>query len=93
LRKEGYGATAASNLLLRVGPSEKQEILFKRGINFNDVDPQLKRGSAVFYELVDKQGYNPKTQEHVMVKRQQLVVRKELPMGDDYGDFVEQKIR
>jgi tRNA(His) 5'-end guanylyltransferase len=38
----------------------KNELLFQNGINFNDVPTWQKRGTGVYWETFQKEGFNPK---------------------------------
>ena len=46
----------------------------------------------VYFQTALKEGFNPKTDETVQVKRQILYTDFELPLGDDYGAFVLERI-
>ena len=70
------------------GVSLKNELLFSRGINYNDLPSWQKRGIGLWYEEYDKEGYNPMTDEKVLTKRNRIHVEYELPIGDVYGDMV-----
>jgi tRNA(His) guanylyltransferase len=61
-------------------------------INFNDLPLWQKRGIGFYWEEVDKEGFNPKTNEQVISKRRQLKVDMELPMKDEYSKFILDKI-
>ena len=88
LRDEGKSGKEASAILDRLSVSEKNEFLFERGINFNDVPSWQKRGTGVYWEEYEKEGFNPKTDEKVVTTRNRLKVDYELPLGDAYGEFI-----
>lgn len=88
LREEGMSAREATEHLMGRNSSEKQEILFQRGINFNDLPGWQKRGSLVVWGVVEKVGFNPVTSEEVVVERRALKRLEELPYGDEYRDFL-----
>ena len=46
----------------------------------------------LYFQTALKEGFNPKTNETVQVKRQILHTDFELPLGDDYGAFVLERI-
>lgn len=89
LRKAGKSAQAADSELLGLSGSQKNEFLFQKGINFNDLPMWQKRGCAVHWEDYLKQAVNPKTGEAVQAARRRLVRNLELPMGASYAEFVD----
>lgn len=89
LRKAGKSPQSATNELLGLSGSEKNEFLFQHGINFNDLPAWQKRGSAIYWEDYQKPALNPKTGESVMASRRRLARNLDLPLGAQYGDFVD----
>ena len=88
LRKEGVSAANAQKLLSGISNSQKNEILFERGINYNDLPSWQKRGIGIFFRNEQRQGFNPVTQETVSCLRRALHVETELPTGREYSQFV-----
>lgn len=68
--------------------SQKNEYLFQRGINFNELPNWQKRGIGIYWEKYEKKGYNPITCETVSAIRNRLKVDLDLPMKDQYSDFI-----
>ena len=66
----------------------KNELLFQRGINYNDLPSWQKRGIGIYFKDVEKEGYNPITKESVMTTRRELVADLDLPVGEDYKKFI-----
>ena len=64
----------ATSELKGKGISFKNELLFQRGINFNNLPDWQKRGVGIYREKIEKEGYNPITNEKVMTTRKQLFV-------------------
>ncbi|MDZ4658121.1 MAG: tRNA(His) guanylyltransferase Thg1 family protein [Bythopirellula sp.] len=93
LRKEGQNAKDATEALLKLPVASKNELLFQRGINFNDLPSWQKRGVGVVWEEFEKQAHNPTTGEAVYATRRRLQQILDLPMRDEYSDFVEGLIR
>ena len=89
LRKEGKTPQDASNHLLQMSVSWKNELLFQRGINFNDLPNWQKSGVGVYPETYEKEGYNPLTGQSVKAIRKRLKVDLELPRRDRYSEFIE----
>jgi tRNA(His) guanylyltransferase len=92
LRKKGEKATAAANLLNKKSVAEKNELLFQHGINFNDLPDWQKRGAGLYWELYEKEGFNPKLNQTVKTERRRIMVDLELPMRDEYSDFIRKVI-
>ncbi len=88
LRSHGLDDHAATKRLSGVSVAERNELLFRHGLNFNDVPAWQKRGSAVRWELVDEPGLDPRTNTPTRTQRRRLVVDHELPMKDAYDAFV-----
>lgn len=88
LRKEGQTARAATAQLLNLSVSAKNELLFDRGINYNDLPLWQRRGCGVVWEWYDKEAQNPKTGETVTASRRRLRADLELSRGDDYADYL-----
>jgi len=80
LRKEGISAKEASRQLEGNSNSYKNELLFQRGINYNVLPSWQKRGVAVYWKQVTKEGFNPMTNQRVMTMRNQLFVDMELDL-------------
>ncbi|MFT3686078.1 MAG: tRNA(His) guanylyltransferase Thg1 family protein [Phycisphaerales bacterium] len=88
LRGEGVDAGAATEKLKGMPASEKNELLFQRGINFNNLPMWQRRGVGVVWSEYDKEATNPQTGEKVTAKRRRLETLMELSMRDEYSAFV-----
>jgi len=66
----------------------KNEFLFMNGVNFNDLPNWQKRGIGLYWQETAKSGLNAKTQENVDYVRQEIKIDMELPMKDDYSEFI-----
>lgn len=89
LRNEGLTPQDASSKLSGVSVADKNELLFKKGINFNELPTWQKRGIGVRWEEYEKDAINPKTGKDVKAKRRHLQPNFELPMKDEYSDYIE----
>ena len=87
-RKEGESATSATSKFEQMSVASKNEFLFQKGINFNDLPNWQKRGIGVYWENYEKQGLDLKTGELVNAVRRRLRVDYELPMKDNYSLFI-----
>ena len=88
LRKEGYTARQATKELCEKSVSYKNELLFQRGINFNDLPVWQRRGSGVYFKEYYKDAKNPITGDVTLVKRKQLCNDFALSYGDEYRQFI-----
>ncbi len=88
LRKEGKTPEQSSDTTLRMSVADKNELLFKQGINFNSIPNWQKRGIGFYWESYEKNAVNPKTQAPVIAVRNRIKVDTELPMKDMYSEFV-----
>lgn len=88
LRKEGKSVHEATKTLEGKGVDFKNELLFSRGINYNDLPSWQKRGIGFWNEQYEKEGYNPITKEKVSTVRNKIHVEYELPIGDAYAEMV-----
>lgn len=89
LRKEGCSPESASNSTLRMSTAEKNEMLFQKGINFNEIPVWQKRGIGLYWETYEKDAFNPKTQQPTITTRNRIKVDLDLPMKDSYSEFIE----
>lgn len=88
LRKDGANQNEATLELEGKDVPFKNELLFKKGINYNDLLSWQKRGIGVYYKDVKKEGYNPISNETVMTDRRELIADYEIPLGDEYRRFI-----
>jgi tRNA(His) 5'-end guanylyltransferase len=88
LRKEGIDARAATRQLSGLTVADKNEMLFRRGVNFNDLPLWQRRGALLSWETYPHTGRNPVTQEDVATTRRRVQVDRELPMGDEYATMI-----
>jgi tRNA(His) guanylyltransferase len=88
LRKDGLDERGATKRLLGLSVSQKNELLFQYGINFNEVPNWQKRGVGLYWEEYDKEGKNPQTGVTTVARRRRIRRELDLPMKEAYGKFV-----
>ena len=88
LRKEGASAADAQKRLSGITNNEKKEILFERGVNYNDFPLWQKRGVGMYFRKEQRKGFNPKTEETTLCSRRALYVDMELPTGVGYSRLI-----
>ncbi len=92
LRKQGKSQKDATQSLLKLSTSDKNELLFQQGVNFSRLPAWQKRGTGVYWEAFAKEGFNPKTRKPVLASRRRVRVDLELPMKKAYDEFLDQRI-
>jgi tRNA(His) 5'-end guanylyltransferase len=75
--------------LLRTSQSDKHDLLFANGINFDALPAWQKRGFGMHWADVEKSGLNLKTGEPTITQRRNLQLDFELPMGDAYANAIQ----
>lgn len=70
LRQQGKCVEAATTYLAGLSVAEKNELLFRQGVNFNELPIWQKRGIGVLWETYDRAGTNLLTGEAVVAPRQ-----------------------
>lgn len=68
--------------------SFKNELLFSRGINFDQLPSWQKRGIGVWKEQYEKEGLNPVTGKRETAVRSRLKTEYELPLGEAYAEQI-----
>lgn len=88
LRQAGLSKAEATRALHGRGFSEKNELLFQQGVNFNDLPLWQRRGTGLYWETYTRPGRNPLTGQTTDAVRRRLKRDENLPMGADYGAFL-----
>ena len=88
LRRQGRDAGQANEALSGLSTSAKNELLFRSGVNFNDLPAWQKRGSGLYWEEFERPGENPVTGERVVARRRRICHDLELPVKDAYSAFL-----
>ena len=73
-----------------ISNSDKNELLFERGINYNDLPLWQKRGIGVYFLDEERKGVNPKTKEETVCVRRVLHFEEELPIGEEYSRMIKE---
>lgn len=90
LRANGKSVNEATNTLHGMSVADKNELLFKNGINFNELPSWQKRGIGLYWENYIKQGVDYNTGKPINVNRRRIRIDEHLPMKDEYSLFIEQ---
>ena len=92
LRQDNFTQNEATLKIEGMSIADKNELLFQYGINFNELPNWQKRGIGLYWKNVKKEGFNPKTNEKIIVDRRTLFVDYELPMREDYNHFISELV-
>ncbi len=88
LRKDNYSKREATSKLKGLSTADKNELLFKYGINFNELPKWQKRGVGIYWKNYVKEGFDPVLKQEKCALRRKLKVDLELPMRDEYDRFI-----
>ncbi|MCA9277988.1 MAG: guanylyltransferase [Phycisphaeraceae bacterium] len=88
LRNDGSSVRSATSHLMGMSVAEKNELLFQRGTNFNDLPVWQKRGVGLMWEHYEKKGQNPQTGKETTALRRRVMQIPELPFGDELSMFI-----
>lgn len=92
LRQDSFTQSEATAKIEGMSIAGKNELLFQYGMNFNELPNWQKRGIGVYWKDTEKEGFNPKTNEKVLVDRLELFTDFELPMREQYNQFISELI-
>jgi tRNA(His) 5'-end guanylyltransferase len=88
LRKAGRSVAEATGTLAGRDVASKNELLFRAGVNFNEVPAWQRRGTGFYQEEFRREGFDPKRGCAVSVSRLRVKVDRELPLGEEYAGFI-----
>lgn len=74
------------------GNAELQEMIWEKGINWNDCPIPQRRGRCIVKTKVMKKGINPKTGEGFTAERTEWVVDNEIPVFSADRSYIEQYV-
>lgn len=88
LRKEGFTAQEATREIEGKSIAYKNELLFSKNMNFNDLPNWQKRGVGLFYSTYEKIGHNPILNEKAISVRNRIETNLNLEIGEKYVEWV-----
>lgn len=88
LREQGLTAPQAQRRMAALSGEAKKEVIATYGTAFDERPAWQRRGVGIWFESVEKRGYDPKSQRHVTVLRRRLHHEFQLPAGAEYRDLV-----
>jgi tRNA(His) guanylyltransferase len=89
LRKQGKSAGDANAALAGRSVADKNELLFRNGVQFNDLPAWQRRGSGLYWETRERPAVHPLTGGETVALRRRLRRDSALPMRDEYSSFLE----
>jgi tRNA(His) guanylyltransferase len=90
LRNAGRSGSQATRALDGTSTADKNELLFRHGINFNDVPAWQRRGIGLWWETYDPPGFDPVRGTEVTATRRRVKVDRDLPTKDAYRTLIDQ---
>ena len=93
LRKEGKTKNEATSILEGQSVSFKNELLFSRGINYNDLPGWQKHGIGIYYKDIEKEGYNPVLKTTTWTTRKELYTDLDINIGEPYRDWLRELLK
>lgn len=91
LRKEGESVNTATAQVKGLNRQAKHDLLFSRDINFNELPSWQKRGTGLYWQDVEKIGFNPKSNQATTSIRREIFKNYELALGDEYSQFIQKQ--
>ena len=90
----GMSGREAANQLKGTLAKEMHEMMFARGVNLAETPAWQRRGVLVHKEICRKEGFNPVTEETVVVDRSEVVANRDLPLfsSDEGKEFLRKLI-
>ncbi len=72
--------------------SELQEMIFQKGINWNDCPVPQKRGRCIIKTTTLRPAYNPKTQQTIMAERNEWTVDNNIPVFSQDRRYIDKYV-
>jgi tRNA(His) guanylyltransferase len=88
LRGQGLDDHEATKKLNGVSVAERNELLFRHGINFNELPTWERRGIGTLWEDVAHEAVDPRNGATVTSMKRRLKTDYELPMKDAYDVYI-----
>ena len=88
LRHEGKTAGQATALLTKATRAAKHDLLHERGINFDEVPGWQKRGTAMWWETFEREGFDPVRKVKVTATRRRLRTDRGVCDGTEQEDLI-----
>jgi tRNA(His) guanylyltransferase len=88
LRRNGKSRQEATAALDGSSTADKNELLFRHGINFNDLPAWQRRGLGMWWTTYGRPGYDPLRGREVVATRRRIHTERDLPMRDDYRELI-----
>ena len=80
LIEEGMDARKAAEQLRGLQAKDLHEMMHRRGFNLAATPAWQRRGTLIHKKTTEKEGFNPLTQEKVIVERSSVAAESELPL-------------
>lgn len=88
LCNKGLSNRTAAKTLHKMNRSEQLKLLNDNGMDWDKVPSWQKFGTGLYWQVISKTGFSPKTNRDVHTIRLSIVSNDNLPNGDDYARFI-----
>ena len=68
--------------------SYKNELLYSRGIDYDQLPSWQKRGVGLWKEVYEKEGFDPISKTTVKAFRNRIAISENLPLGEEYAEMI-----
>ena len=89
LRKEGSSAREATRAIEGLDKGAKIELLSRHGFDFEKIPGWQRRGTLLFWQTYEKEGFNPVTGERTTATRRRIGQDGSLPSGPALSAYFE----
>jgi tRNA(His) guanylyltransferase len=66
----------------------KNKHLFQQGVIYNDLPNWQKRHMGIYFEELNREGWNPRSEALVIAQRRRLRLDIDPPVKDEYGRII-----
>jgi tRNA(His) guanylyltransferase len=89
LRHAGIGSEQAVGMLDGQNKDQQKLLLYRYGIEFDEIPLWQRRGVGLYWQDYEKPGYDPIKGESVTAQRRRIARQMQLPAGDAYSEFLD----
>ena len=68
--------------------SYKNELLYSRGIDYDQLPSWQNRGVGLWKEVYEKEGFDPISKTTVKTFRNRIAISENLPLGEEYAEMI-----
>ncbi|PZG54259.1 tRNA 5'-guanylyltransferase [Spongiactinospora gelatinilytica] len=92
LRKAGRTQAQAARRLDRTGVAEKNELLSRHGVNYEELPAWQRHGVGLWWETYERVGHDPIRGADVTTTRRRVHISRDLPVKEEYRRLAERLV-